>query len=134
MQWTAGENAGFTTGTPWLPVNENYSVINAAAAMADADSTFHYYQKLIALRKEYDIFRDGWFELLDPEYENVFAYTRDTDNAHLLVVCNFTGEVQNWKLPWNYHGAKKLIGNYPDEHNTLRPYEAYMYYYEDVKE
>ena len=134
MQWTAGENAGFTTGTPWLPVNENYSVINAAAAMADADSTFHYYQKLIALRKEYNVIRDGWFELLDPENENVFAYTRNTDNAHLLVVCNFTGEVQNWKLPWNYHGAKKLIGNYPDEHNTLRPYEAYMYYYEDVKE
>ena len=134
MQWSAEKNAGFTTGTPWLPVNENHSVINAAAAMGEADSTFHYYQKLIALRKEYDVFRDGWFELMDPENEAVFAYTRDTDTAHMLVVCNFSSESQDWKLPWNYHGAKKLIGNYPDEHNTLRPYEAYIYYYEDVKE
>ena len=133
-QWDSSENAGFTTGTPWLPVNENHSVINAAAAMGEADSTFHYYQKLIALRKEYDVFREGWFELMDPESETVFAYTRDTDTAHMLVVCNFSSESQDWKLPWNYHGAKKLIGNYPDEHNILRPYEAYIYYYEDVKE
>ena len=134
MQWTAEENAGFTTGKPWLPVNENRSVINAAAALADEDSTFHYYQKLIALRKEYDIFRDGWFELMDPENEQVFAYTRDTDNAHMLVVCNFTAEDQDWKLPWNYIGAKKLIGNYADDNETLRPYEAYICYYEDAKE
>ena len=134
MQWTAGENAGFTTGTPWLPVNANHSVINAEAALADENSTFHYYQKLIALRKEYNVFRDGWFELMDPENEAVFAYTRDTDNAHMLVVCNFTAEDQDWKLPWNYVGAKKLIGNYPDDHETLRPYEAYICYYEDAKE
>ena len=134
MQWTAGENAGFTTGTPWLPVNENHSVINAEAALGDENSTFHYYQKLIALRKEYNVFRDGWFELMDPENEAVFAYTRDTDHAHMLVVCNFTAEDQDWKLPWNYVGAKKLIGNYPDDHETLRPYEAYICYYEDAKE
>ena len=134
MQWSADVNAGFTTGKPWLPVNENYSFINAAAAMADENSTFHYYQKLIALRKEYDVIRDGWFELLDPESDNVFAYTRDTDTAHMLVACNFSEKQQDWKLPWNYVGAKRLIGNYPDEHDTLRPYEAYVYYYEDVKE
>ena len=134
MQWTAGENAGFTTGTPWLPVNEKHSVINAEAALGDENSTFHYYQKLIALRKEYNVFRDGWFELMDPENEAVFAYTRDADHAHMLVVCNFTAEDQDWKLPWNYVGAKKLIGNYPDDHETLRPYEAYICYYEDAKE
>ena len=134
MQWSAGKNAGFTEGTPWLPVNENYSVVNAEAALADPDSTFHYYQKLIALRKEYDIFRDGWFELMDPDNEKVFAYTRDTDTAHMLVVCNFTSETQDWKLPWSYHGAKKLIGNYPDDYETLRPYEAYICYYENAKE
>jgi len=134
MQWSPGENAGFTTGKPWLPVNENHSIINAAAAMADENSTFHYYQKLIALRKEYSIFRDGWFELMDPDNENVFAYTRDTEDAHMLVVCNFTSRPQDWKLPWNYIGAKKLIGNYSDENNTLRPYEAYIYYYENAKE
>ena len=134
MQWTAGGNAGFTTGTPWLAVNENHSQVNAEAELADPDSVFHYYQKLIALRKEYDIFRDGWFELLDPDNEKVFAYTRDTDTAHMLVVCNFTAETLDWKLPWNYRGAKKLIGNYPDDFEILRPYEAYICYYEDIKE
>ena len=134
MQWTSGPQAGFTTGTPWLPVNENYKTVNAEAALADPDSTFHYYRKLIALRKEYDIFRDGWFELLDAENEKVFAYTRDMEGKHMLVVCNFTAQPQDWKLPWNYLGAKKLIGNYPNEFETLRPYEAYIYYYEDAKE
>ena len=134
MQWTDEENAGFTTGNPWLPVNENYRQVNAKAALADADSTFRYYQKLIALRKEYDVFREGWFELMDPNSETVFAYTRDTDNAHLLVVCNFTADTFEWKLPWNFRGGKKLIGNYPDVCDNLRPYEAYMYYFEDVKE
>ena len=134
MQWSGEENAGFTTGKPWLPVNENHSAINAEAALADPDSVFHYYQKLIALRKEYDIFRDGWFEMIDPGSEKVFAYTRDTDNAHMLVVCNFSGDTFEWKLPKDYHGAKKLIGNYPDDFVNLRPYEAYICYYEDIKE
>ena len=134
MQWSAEENAGFTTGKPWLPVNENHSFINAEDALADPDSTFHYYQKLIALRKEYPVFRDGWFEMIDPGSEKVFAYTRDTDNAHMLVVCNFTADTFEWKLPKEYHGAKKLIGNYPDDFVNLRPYEAYICYYEDIKE
>ena len=134
MQWTAGENAGFTTGTPWLPVNENHNQVNAEAELADPDSVFHYYQKLIALRKEYDIFRDGWFELLDPESREVFAYTRDTETAHMLVVCNFTGDTFEWKLPENFRGSQKLIGNYPDDFTNLRPYEAYICYYEDIKE
>ena len=134
MQWTGGENAGFTTGNPWLPVNENHTAVNAEAALADPDSTFHYYQKLIALRKEYDIFRDGWFELMDPDSETVFAYTRDTEDAHMLVVCNFTGDTFEWKLPENFRGSQKLIGNYPDDFTNLRPYEAYICYYQDAKE
>ena len=134
MQWSAETNAGFTTGSPWLPVNENYRQVNSEAALADPDSTFRYYQKLIALRKKYDIFRTGWFELMDPESRQVFAYTRDTEDAHLLVVCNFTADTFEWKLPQAFRGAEKLIGNYPDTQDDLRPYEAYMYYYEDVKE
>ena len=134
MQWSGEENAGFTTGKPWLPVNENYKEVNAEAALADPNSTFYYYQKLIALRKEYDIFREGWFELMDPDSREVFAYTRDTDNAHLLVVCNFTDKTFEWKLPRDFRDGQKLIGNYPDICDNLRPYEAYMYYYEDVKE
>ena len=71
--------------------------------------------------------------MIDPGSEKVFAYTRDTDNAHMLVVCNFTGDTFEWKLPRDYHGAKKLIGNYPNLCDNLRPYEAYIYYYEDER-
>ena len=134
MQWTAGKNAGFTEGKSWMPINENHSFINAEAALADPDSVFHYYRKLIELRKSLDIFRDGWFELLDGENEKVFAYTRDTDKAHMLVVCNFTAETVPFALPWNYLGAKKLIANYEGDCDMLRPYEAYICYYEDEKE
>ncbi len=131
MQWTAGENAGFTTGKPWLTVNPNHSFINAEAALADEDSVFYYYQKLIALRKELSVIRDGDFTLLCPEDEQVFAYTRDTAHGHLLVVCNFVGEDVGFDWPEQFADAEKLIGNYAGREQTLRPYEAAMFYYED---
>lgn len=131
MQWTAGEKAGFTTGKPWLTVNPNHSEINAEAALADPDSVFYYYQKLISLRKSLNVFRSGSFTLLCPEDEKVFAYTRDTDKGHLLVVCNFSGEEAGFDWPQRFGNAKKLIANYPDTSKTLRPYEAMMLYYED---
>ena len=130
MQWTAGENAGFTTGKPWLKVNPNHTEINAEAALADPDSIFYYYQKLIELRKSLPVFREGSFELLCPEDEKVFAYTRDMENAHLLVVCNFTSKAVPFEIPEAFRNAKTLIANYPDTADTLRPYEARMLYYE----
>ena len=126
MQWTAGENAGFTTGKPWLPVNENHTFINAEAALADPESVFYHYQKLIELRKTHPVFRDGSFNLLMPEDEKIFAYTRDTDNEHLLVVCNFTGETLDFEVPQEYDGAEMLISNYAQGAPGLRPYEAAM--------
>ena len=130
MQWTAGENAGFTTGKPWLKVNPNHTEINAEAALADPDSIFYYYQKLIELRKSLPVFREGSFELLCPEDEKVFAYTRDMGNAHLLVVCNFTSKAVPFEIPEAFRNAKTLVANYPDTADTLRPYEARMLYYE----
>ena len=130
MQWTAGENAGFTTGKPWLKVNPNHTEINAEAALADPDSIFYYYQKLIELRKSLPVFREGSFELLCPEDEKVFAYTRDMENAHLLVVCNFTSKAVPFEIPEAFRNGKTLIANYPDTADTLRPYEARMLYYE----
>ena len=128
MQWNAQANAGFTTGKPWLSVNPNYTQINAEAAMGDPDSVFHYYKKLIALRKALPVFRDGTFTLLCPEDEKVFAYTRDTDAAHMLVVCNFTGEEAAFDMPEAFNGAKTLLSNYKDEAPMLRPYEARVLY------
>ena len=130
MQWTAEEGAGFTTGKPWMPINENHVDINAEAALADEDSVFHHYRKLIELRKEYDVFRDGWFELMHAEDEKIFAYTRDTDRGHLLVVCNFSGEYLDFELPGRFDGSKMLLNNYPISEPGLRPYEAAMLYYE----
>ncbi len=131
MQWTAGENAGFTAGKPWVPVNPNYSGINAEAALADENSVFHYYRKLIELRKTYDVFRRGSFTLLDPENEKIFAYTRDTEDEHMLVVCNFTGEMLELDAPENFRGARMLLTNYAEDSHFLRPYEAAILYYRD---
>ncbi len=132
MQWTPGENAGFTTGKPWMPVNENHKFINAEMALENEDSIFYYYQKLITLRKSIPEFRDGSFTLLYPEDEQIFAYTRDTASGHLLVVCNFSGEVAKFDLPEAYAGAEMLISNFSGEmKEVLRPYEARMLYYKE---
>ena len=127
MQWTAGENAGFTTGKPWLPVNENHAEINVQAAMEDPDSIFYYYQKLIALRKSHDVFRNGSFTLLLPEDEKRFVYRRDTKNEHMLVICNFSGEtapMEDIEIPAQ---AELLLTNYPQQDEHLKPYEARLY-------
>ena len=131
MQWTAGEHAGFTSGKPWLPVNPNYRQINAEQALGDPNSVFHYYKKLIALRKTYPVFRDGEFTLLCPEDAQVFAYRRDTQDEHLLVVCNFSAEEAALDYPADFDGAQALITNYESEAPMLRPYECGMLYYAD---
>lgn len=128
MQWTAGENAGFTEGKPWMPLNPNYPAINAESALADPNSTFYYYQKLIALRKEYPIFRDGDFTLLDAENEKIFAYTRQLGDNKMLIVCNFTAEEVSFPTPAEFEAARVLLSNYENRSNTLRPYEAKILY------
>ena len=126
MQWDASENAGFTTGTPWIAVNPNYKKINVADQLKREDSVFHYYQKLIRLRKENEIIVYGNYELLLPEDENIFAYVRTLDNQKLLVVCNFSKSEQKFDFS-GYENAKVLISNYnrdAGEDGILKPYEA----------
>ena len=126
MQWDASEDAGFTTGTPWIAVNPNYKKINVADQLKREDSVFHYYQKLIRLRKENEIIVYGNYELLLPEDENIFAYTRTLDNQKLLVVCNFSKSEQKFDFS-GYENAKVLISNYnrdAGEDGILKPYEA----------
>ena len=128
MQWSAERNAGFSPAEPWLPVNPNYIEINAEAALADPNSVFYCYQKLIALRKRYPVFREGSFTLLEPESEQLFIYTRDTETEHLLVVCNFTGEIVPYHRPAVFAEAELLLSNYDEPLEYLRPYEAQMFY------
>ena len=131
MQWDDSLNAGFTTGTPWLDVNPNSKEINAKSQMEDPDSIFSYYKNLIALRKEYPVFVEGDFELVFPENNQLFSYTRTFEGKTLWVLCNFYGNEVSIEIPQELKGEKKLlISNYQDvnSENVLRPYEARMYY------
>lgn len=128
MQWDSSSNAGFTGGTPWLTVNPNYTAINAQAELADPDSVFHYYRKLIALRKQYPVFVEGDFTLLEAEHPRLFVYRRAWQGETLLVVCNFSGEDTLWQLPEEWKNAELLLSNYPQHSGTLLPWEAKILY------
>ena len=126
MPWDDSENAGFTTGTPWLALNPNYKKINVADQLRREDSVFHYYQKLIRLRKENEIIVYGKYELLLPEDENIFAYTRTLGDKKLITVCNFSKTEQKFDFT-GYENAKVLISNYGGDirdGGILKPYEA----------
>ncbi len=136
MQWDDSEQAGFSTGKPWINVNPNYMDINAKSALKDPDSIFYYYKKLITLRKEMPIIVEGSYELIEAENEHVFAYMRHLDNQTLLVLTNFTGEEQTviWPDSVKDYTGQKVIANYEDrgEQETsgetiLRPWEAIVY-------
>ena len=128
MQWDDTENAGFTTGTPWIKVNPNYKTINAKSQTSDENSIFTYYKNLITLRKEYPVFVDGDFEMLLEENEHLFAYKRTTEDAKLYVFCNFYGETETCDMLEEMKDKKLLISNYAErEDNVLKPYEARMY-------
>jgi oligo-1,6-glucosidase len=88
MQWDNSSHAGFSEGIPWLPVNPNYLTVNARAAMDDPDSVLHHFRKLIDLRHEYPVVVDGRFQLLLPESEQIWAFTRTLDDSTLVVLAN----------------------------------------------
>ena len=131
MQWTAGPNAGFTTGTPWLQVNPNAAEINAEACLADPESVLHYYRRLVALRKQYPVIQTGRYAPLMTGSANVFAYTRTLGAETLVVLCSFYPEPAVVTLPVLPGKAERLIGNWPEAlyagTMTLRPYEAAVY-------
>ncbi len=130
MQWDDTAQAGFTTGTPWIAVNPNYKEINARAETADLDSVFHYYKKLIALRKKTPIMVYGKYEPLFENSEDWFVYTRTLENEKLLVVCSFTDQETTFTIPEEFAGAELLISNMENVYDkgtvTLRPYEAFV--------
>ena len=134
MQWDDSANGGFSTGTPWLPTNPNYKEINAKAEMADPNSIFNYYKKIIALRKENLIMVYGHYKEYYHDDLNLFVYTRRLENQLMLVCLNFTKEQQKLVVPSEIaeeiKGAKLFISNYDNTDEiptTLRPYEAIVY-------
>ena len=128
MQWTAGPNGGFTAGEPWISVNPNAASINAQSQVDDPDSIFAYYQALIRLRREYDVFALGDFTPLTPEHPAVLAYQRKWENTELLCVSNFFRKECLWHSPVPLEGYRVLLSNYddccPGQSWTLRPYES----------
>lgn len=128
MQWDNSANAGFSEARPWIKVNPNYTEINAQEQLNRDDSVFHYYQKLIAFRKQKEIIVYGNFELLLPEDEDIFMYTRALEKEKLLVICNFSKKERVVKLPDGFEAGDILITNYENpeisDEMKLRPYEA----------
>ena len=129
MQWDDLANAGFTTGTPWIKVNDNYDKINAKSQVDDPDSIFSCYKKLVQLRKDYPVFVDGKFTLLLEDDENIFAYSRKNEEKTMIVVCNFFDKEIPMPLAKECGDMEVLISNYKDtsDMSVLRPYEARMY-------
>lgn len=139
VQWSDAANAGFTGPNvkPWMSVNPDYVHVNAAAAVKDPNSTYHYWAAVLGLRKKYlDIFVYGDWVLIDEPNQEVFAYTRQYENQKALVVCNWTEKILDWDASSNGIGGVKevLLDSYESTSEatqrfsggkwSLQPYEA----------
>lgn len=131
MQWDGSENAGFTTGIPWLGIPANHSYINVEDESKDPDSVLAFYKKLVALRKENEIIADGRIRFTDAGNDNIISYERTLNGQTLSVFCNLRGTNQPLGEAFKAPGGKILIGNYDNtgaekgvEIAALRPFEA----------
>ncbi len=132
MQWDTTAHANFTSGTPWLPVNNNYKEINVASEEKNPNSVLNHFRKMTKLRKENTVLVYGDYELLLPEHEQVYAYTRTSDKQKILVVLNFSVEESVISLSGLDASAPVLINNYPEvemEGNEvmLQPYQGVVF-------
>jgi oligo-1,6-glucosidase len=135
FQWDNSKNGGFTTGTPWIKVNANYTVINAVAQEKDQNSCLNYFRKLVKLRKDNLVLVYGKYTLLDKANPKVYAYTRELDGKKMLILLNFSATAATVNTVYNTANAKLLLCNYRDVpaqtqskiNNELRPYEAVIY-------
>ena len=128
MQWDDSAYAGFSTATPWIMVNPNYTKINARDQVNREDSVFKYYQKLIKLRHESELIVYGTYDLILDDDKDIYAYIRTLGDEKLIVYCNFSENTREVELPEEFVNKKVLISNYSDakanQKITLRPYEA----------
>ena len=131
MQWDGSENAGFTTGTPWLGIPDNHTYINVEDEAKDPDSVLAFYKKLVALRKENEIIADGQIRFTDAGNDNIISYVRTLNGQTLSVFCNLRGTDQSLGETFTAPGGKILISNYESADagkeikiDTLRPFEV----------
>ncbi len=137
FQWSDAPQAGFTEGEPWLKINENYRQINAQAAQEQENSIWHFYQKMIALRKNAPVLIYGDYQDLDPEHDTVYAFTRTYQDQIWLILLNMSEQSLKYALPEKKHLENRVIGNYEntqteENHFHLKPYEAVIYKLENA--
>ncbi len=130
MQWDDTTYAGFSAVTPWIAVNPNYTTINAKSQTSDPNSVFHYYKKLISLRKQHPVIVYGKYELLLKNDKQLFVYTRTLQYTKILVVCSFTKNNTSFQIPEEFANAECLISNmnhsYTNSSIDLKPYESFV--------
>lgn len=134
IKWDSSPNAGFTTGKPWIRVNDDYQQWNAATQINTKGSVFDYWRSALSLRKELkDIVVYGDFELLDAENSDIFAYARSDGKQKLIVVCSFRDREIAWPVlaSTGLQSSKVLLSNYPEtdlsqDVISIRPFEAFV--------
>ena len=128
MQWDDSPHGGFTTGEPWLQVNPNYETINAKAELSDAEGIFHYYRKMLQLRKQHPVLIYGSYEDLLPDHEQLFVYRRELEGESVTVLLNFSAT--EGSLPKEIElEDRRLVGNYAaGDRKVLRAWEAVVWY------
>lgn len=134
VQWTGGENAGFTTGKPWFYINPNYKEVNAEKELSDPNSLLNFYKKLIRFRKENEIVLKGDYKEYYANSKDLYVYERIYKNQRMLVICSFTEKGVAFEAPEGYDLSKgvKVLGNYESDHICgngfkTRPYEMRVY-------
>ncbi|WP_019639578.1 alpha,alpha-phosphotrehalase [Paenibacillus fonticola] len=139
MLWDDSDQAGFTTGTPWIKIDERYPLINAKSQVEDPESIYHHYRLLIELRKSHKVLTDGAYDRLDEGHPQVFAYARRNTEQTLVVISNFSGEEVQFELPKRFaanlsaaRSTELLLGNTEEapeltESVKLPPYGSYMW-------
>ncbi|MGC6768457.1 glycoside hydrolase family 13 protein [Enterococcus sp. LJL51] len=136
MQWSNDQYAGFSNTEPWLRMNPNKQTINVEAALADSDSVFYFYQKLIRLRKQHSALVYGSFEEILPEHEQLYVYTRRNEEAVFLVLVNLSEQPASYQIPKHMkqlsEKAQLVLSNYQAAQDlpltdTLAPFEARTY-------
>ncbi len=133
MQWTAGDQAGFTTGKPWMKINPNFERINVAHQEQDEQSVLTHYKQLIRLKKDHDLFTYGTYNLLDPDDPQVYAYTRTYEGQTALIIANLTGKEAQFESDYILTRDALLLTNQLEAHDHhtkelhLAPYEAHVY-------
>ncbi|MFM7851654.1 MAG: alpha-glucosidase C-terminal domain-containing protein, partial [Flammeovirgaceae bacterium] len=129
FQWDTTANAGFTTGNPWLPVNQNHKQVNRLQQEQDSASVLNYFRKAVKLRKLNPVLAHGTYQLVDESNPALYCYTRTQGNTKWLVVLNFTANIAQLNTDIKPEELTPLLHNYstPPELKKIRPYEAVVY-------